>query len=50
MKDRRLSGYIQVTVQGKGFHHQTLVPVRGPETFMQVNQTVNYARSLSALA
>ncbi|CAA0127414.1 Uncharacterised protein [Mycolicibacterium vanbaalenii] len=49
MKDRKLTGYIQVTVQGKGFHHQTLVPVRGPDTFAQVHQSVNYARSLSAL-
>lgn len=50
MKDRKLTGYIQVTVQGSGFYHQTLVPVRGPQTLMHVHQSVNYARSLSALA
>lgn len=49
MKDRKLTGYIQVTVQGKGFHHQTFVPVRGPDTFVWVNQMVNYTRSLSVV-
>lgn len=48
MKDRKLGGYIQVTVQGKGFHHQALIPARRVDTFMRVNQLVNYARSLSA--
>ena len=50
MKDQKLGGYVQITVQGKGFHHQTFVPVYGPDTFMEVNRTVNYARSLSAQA
>lgn len=47
MKDRRLSGFVQVTVQGNGFYHQTLVPVRGLNTFAQVNQSVNFARALA---
>lgn len=47
MKDRRLVGYLQVTVQGNGFHHSTMVPAAA---FASVHQTVNYARSLAALA
>lgn len=50
MKERKLRGYVQVTVQGRGFHHQTLVPVMGVDTVMRVNQMVNYARSLSVTA
>ncbi|MCG7581648.1 hypothetical protein [Mycolicibacterium sp. OfavD-34-C] len=50
MKDQKLTGYVQVTVQGSGFYHQTFVPVRGPDTFIKVNQMVNYARSLSVVA
>lgn len=50
MKDRRISGYVQVTVQGSGFHHATMIPVVNHGTVWQVNQTVNYARSLAAAA
>ncbi|BBY90328.1 hypothetical protein [Mycolicibacterium tokaiense] len=50
LKDQKLSGFVQVTVQGSGFYHQTLVPVRGTHTFMLVNQSVNLARSLAARA
>jgi hypothetical protein len=50
MKERTISGYIQVTVQGSGFHHSTMVPVAGPQSIWQVNQMVNYARSLAAAA
>ncbi len=49
MKERRYTGYVQVTVQGNGFHHSTLVPVTGPETVMWATQSVNYARSLAAV-
>jgi hypothetical protein len=50
MKDRTVSGYVQVTVQGNGFHHSTMIPAVGPQTIMSVHQMVNYARSLAALA
>jgi hypothetical protein len=50
LKDRRLVGYFEVTVQGSGFYHSTLVPVQGPQTLMWVNQQVNYARALAAAA
>jgi hypothetical protein len=50
MKDRKLVGQIQVTVQGKGFYHSAMIPVTGPQTVMNVHQLVNYARSLAAAA
>lgn len=48
MKDRRLVGYIQVTVQGDGFYHSTMIPVVGPHSVLSVHQQVNYARGLAA--
>jgi hypothetical protein len=50
MKERKFGGYIQVTVQGSGFYHSTLVPAVGPMSVMSVNQQVNYARTLAAAA
>jgi hypothetical protein len=50
MKDRRIGGYIQVTVQGKGFYHATTIPARSPHTVLEVHEQVNYARSLAAAA
>ncbi|BBY37622.1 hypothetical protein MMAN_17560 [Mycobacterium mantenii] len=50
MKDRRYVGYIQVTVQGSGFFHSTLLPAGGPQTMIGVTQQVNYARTLAAAA
>lgn len=50
MKDRRMAGYIQVTVQGNGFHHSTMIAAQGPHSVMAVNQLVNYARALAAAA
>jgi hypothetical protein len=50
MKDRRMVGYIQVTVQGSGFHHSTMIPAMGPQSAMGVHQMVNYARGLAAAA
>lgn len=50
MKDRRMVGYIQVTVQGDGFYHSTLIPATHPQSVMNVHQAVNYARSLAAAA
>ncbi|CAM2910396.1 hypothetical protein [Mycobacterium intermedium] len=50
MKDRRLVGYTQVTVQGNGFYHSTMIPATSPQSLMHVHQAVNYARSLAAAA
>jgi hypothetical protein len=48
MKERRTVGYIQVTVQGEGFHHSAMIPAHGPQALGYVMQQVNYARSLAA--
>ncbi|GAA4908388.1 hypothetical protein [Streptomonospora salina] len=48
MKEEKTTGNIQVTVQGDGVYHSTMVPAQGPQTLVQVTQTVNYARSLAA--
>lgn len=50
MKERRYTGYIQVTVQGSGFFHSTLLPAAGPQALVSVTQQVNYARTLAAAA
>lgn len=50
MKERRMVGFTQVTVQGSGFYHSTMVPAFSPQSVMQVHQVVNYARSLAAAA
>jgi hypothetical protein len=49
MKERSVDGYIQVTVQGNGFHYSTLIPAR-LEPMAGVQQRVNYARGLAAAA
>lgn len=49
MKERTTTGFVQVTVQGEGFHHSVMVPAFGPHTAMQVHQQVGYIRSLAAL-
>lgn len=50
MKERRVGGYVQVTVQGPGFHHATMIPATGPQSVFTAQQMVNYARSLAAAA
>jgi hypothetical protein len=50
MKERRYMGYIQVTVQGSGFFHSTLLPAGRPQAMITVTQQVNYARTLAAAA
>ena len=49
MKETVISGYVQVTVQGNGFQHSTMI-LAGPQTAFEVNQVVNYARRLAASA
>lgn len=48
MKEDTITGYVQVTVQGNGFHHTTMIPAMTRKTPWEVNQLVNYARSLAA--
>lgn len=47
MKERTTSGYTQVTVQGNGFYHSTMIPAGRAQI---VTQQVNYARTLAAAA
>lgn len=48
MKETKMVGHVQVTVQGPGFYHATLVPSGGPHTLPSVMQVVNYARANAA--
>jgi hypothetical protein len=48
MKDRTTTGFIQVSVQGDGFHHATMIPAYSPASIGQVWGQVNYVRSLAA--
>ncbi|MER6124433.1 hypothetical protein ABT173_17615 [Streptomyces sp. NPDC001795] len=47
MKEKKTTGYIQVTVTSAGRHHSTMIPALGPGTFPAVMGQINYARSLS---
>ncbi|HET6353124.1 hypothetical protein [Streptomyces sp.] len=49
MKEKKTTGFIQVTVTSGGKHHSTMIPARGPETFQQVMGQINYARSLASM-
>ncbi|MDE3721466.1 hypothetical protein PWG71_08700 [Nocardiopsis sp. N85] len=48
VKDRKTTGHIQVTVQGHGHYHAASIPAAHPGLGAQINQQVNYARSLAA--
>lgn len=50
MKDRRMVGYIQVTVHGSGFHHSAMIAATGPHIVVGVHQIMNHARALAAAA
>lgn len=47
MKEKKTTGFIQVTVTSAGRHHSTMIPATVPESFQMVMGQVNYARSLS---
>ncbi|MFC8171833.1 hypothetical protein ACFUJ0_11105 [Streptomyces sp. NPDC057242] len=47
MKEKRTTGFIQVTVTSGGRHHATMIPATGPDTLHWVMGQVNFARSLS---
>ncbi|MEU3598298.1 hypothetical protein ABZ714_06105 [Streptomyces sp. NPDC006798] len=49
MKERKTTGYVQVTVTSGGRHHATMIPARDAMTFQQVMGQVNYARSVSSM-
>ena len=49
MKERSVTGYVQVTVQGHGFHYATMIPAGHSGIVYSVNQSVNYARTLAAM-
>lgn len=48
IKEKRTTGYIQVTVHGEGFQYATMIPATSPSTLVQVTQQVNWARSIAA--
>ncbi|MFJ1898301.1 MULTISPECIES: hypothetical protein [unclassified Streptomyces] len=47
MKEKRTTGFIQITVTSAGRHHATMIPAVGPETFQMVMAQINTARSMS---
>jgi hypothetical protein len=47
MKEKKTTGYIQVSVTSGGRHHSTMIPAMGPETFPMVMAQINTARSMS---
>ncbi|MFI1185548.1 hypothetical protein [Streptomyces californicus] len=48
MKEKRTTGFVQVTVTSGGRHHTTMIPATGPHTFPAIMAQLNQARSLSA--
>lgn len=48
IKERKTTGFIQVTVHSGGRYHATMIPARGPNDGFAINQQVNHARSLCA--
>ncbi|WP_411081968.1 hypothetical protein [Streptomyces sp. cmx-18-6] len=47
MKEKRTTGFVQVTVTSGGRHHSTMIPATGPHTFPAVMHQLNAARSMS---
>ncbi|MFE4332999.1 hypothetical protein ACFRQM_27335 [Streptomyces sp. NPDC056831] len=47
MKEKKTTGFIQVSVTSGGRHHQTMIPAMGPETFPMVMAQLNTARAMS---
>ncbi|MFD4694677.1 hypothetical protein [Streptomyces sp. NBC_00683] len=48
MKEKKTTGFVQVTVTSGGRHHSTMIPATGPQTFQMVMAQINTARSMSA--
>jgi hypothetical protein len=49
-KERKTTGYVQVSVQGPGFFHATQMPVYNPLHVGHIHQQVNYVRGIAAAA
>ncbi|MEO3974071.1 hypothetical protein [Streptomyces sp. CAU 1734] len=49
IKERKTTGFIQVTVTSGGKHHSTMIPAHSPVAFQHVMSQVNYARSISSM-
>ncbi|MFI0872853.1 hypothetical protein ACH4TM_00340 [Streptomyces parvus] len=47
MKEKRTTGFVQVTVTSGGRHHSTMIPATGPHTFPAIMGQLNQARSMS---
>ncbi|MFF9348179.1 hypothetical protein [Streptomyces sp. NPDC014734] len=47
MKEKKTTGFIQVSVTSGGRHHSTMIPATGPETFHWVMAQLNSARAMS---
>jgi hypothetical protein len=50
VKERHTEGFVQVVVQGPHLLHTVQLPVWAPEQVWDLNQRVNYARSLAVAA
>ncbi|GLF97698.1 hypothetical protein [Streptomyces yaizuensis] len=48
IKEKSLSGYVQVSVSSGGRHHTTMIPATNPMVFQQIMGQINHARMLSA--
>jgi hypothetical protein len=48
VKETRVQGSMQVTVQGPGFVHTSQIPVTSPAQIADINARVNHARMLTA--
>ncbi|MGW1657417.1 hypothetical protein [Streptomyces atratus] len=47
MKEKKTTGFIQVSVTSGGRHHSTMIPAMGPDTFPLVMAQLNTARAMS---
>lgn len=47
MKEKKTTGFVQVTVTSGGRHHSTMIPARDANTFPMIMAQVNTARSMS---
>jgi hypothetical protein len=50
IKQKTISGYVEVEVRGEGFYHVTQIPVSNAHQVPQLRQMVDYARSLAMSA
>ncbi|MFI5776311.1 hypothetical protein [Nocardia sp. NPDC051570] len=48
IREQRIEGFVQVSVQGPDFYYATQVPVGSPEQVFDTERRVNYIRALVA--